>query len=329
MTIEGTKKSRKRTILEGKNAKGELGAAQNGIEAISVDGLVLKNMWARNYQSNGFFVHAAVDSGQHCDGYTMDNLLASGNRSYGLFAKNCFGGKMINSAGFHHGDSAFYVGETPCDEQNWTNHGVVPAPKPCQTQAAVDAAEERPQLRKRARLLRHELQVREDHRIRLLQQRRRDRAQHARQRGLRAERLERLRTQRRVLEQLQLLPRRLGLPHRLGRARRARRGRRSTTRPASGSSSTAATTTWSATTTSSATTSGASPPSPAPAKCSSPTRATTPRTSTTRSSKTGWAATAPTRTANTTSGTTPPAAATAGPPTAPTRPSPRATAKCR
>jgi hypothetical protein len=130
LTIEGTKKSRKKTILEGKNAKGELGAAQNGIEAISVDGIVLKNMWARNYQSNGFFVHASREEGQHCDGYTMDNLLASANRSYGLFAKNCYGGKMIHSTGYHHGDSAFYVGETPCDSQAWTNHGT--APVPCQ-----------------------------------------------------------------------------------------------------------------------------------------------------------------------------------------------------
>jgi hypothetical protein len=132
LTIEGTKKDRKKTILEGKNAKGELGAAQNGVEAISVNGLVLKNMWARNYQSNGFFIHAANEGGQRCDGYTMDNLLASGNRSYGLFAKNCYGGKMINSAGYHQGDSAFYVGETPCDSKKWTNHGVAPPPKPCQ-----------------------------------------------------------------------------------------------------------------------------------------------------------------------------------------------------
>jgi hypothetical protein len=132
LTIEGAKKNRRKTILEGLNAKGELGAAQNGIEAISVDGIVLKNMWARNYQSNGFFVHAANEPGQHCDGYTMDNLLASANRSYGLFAKNCFGGKMINSTGFHHGDSAFYVGETPCNSKNWTNHGIVPPPVPCQ-----------------------------------------------------------------------------------------------------------------------------------------------------------------------------------------------------
>jgi hypothetical protein len=132
LVIEGTKKSRKKVVLEGKNAKGELGAAQNGIEAVSVDGLVLKNMWARNYQSNGFFIHASNEEGQHCDGYTMDNLLASDNRSYGLFAKNCFGGKMINSAGYHQGDSAFYVGETPCDSKTWTNHGIVPPPKPCQ-----------------------------------------------------------------------------------------------------------------------------------------------------------------------------------------------------
>ena len=132
LIIEGAKKNRKKVVLEGKNAKGELGPAQNGIEAIDVDGLVMKNMWARNYQSNGFFVHADAKSGQTCDDYVMDNLLASANRSYGLFAKGCEGGKMINSAGYHHGDSAFYVGETPCDSNAWTNHGVVPAPKPCQ-----------------------------------------------------------------------------------------------------------------------------------------------------------------------------------------------------
>jgi hypothetical protein len=132
LTIEGTKANRKQTILEGKNAKGELGAAQNGIEGISVSGVVLRNMWARNYQSNGFFLHASREGNERCDGYLMENLLASDNRSYGLFAKNCYGGKMLDSAGYHHGDSAFYVGETPCDSKAWTNHGVVPAPKPCQ-----------------------------------------------------------------------------------------------------------------------------------------------------------------------------------------------------
>ncbi len=132
LVIKGIKKDRKKVVLEGKNAKGELGAAQNGIEAIDVDGLVMRNMWARNYQSNGFFVHADVKSGQRCIDYTMDNLLASENRSYGLFAKGCRGGKMINSAGYHQGDSAFYVGETPCDKNTWTNHGIAPPPRPCQ-----------------------------------------------------------------------------------------------------------------------------------------------------------------------------------------------------
>jgi hypothetical protein len=130
LTIAGTNKNERKTILEGTNAKGELGPAQNGVEAVSVSGLVLKNMWARHYESNGFFVHADVGSGQRCDGYTMNNLLASENRSYGLFAKGCLGGKMINSAGYRQGDSAFYVGETPCDKTTFTVHGT--EAKPCQ-----------------------------------------------------------------------------------------------------------------------------------------------------------------------------------------------------
>jgi len=132
LTIEGTKKDRRKTILEGKGARGELGAAQNGVESIGVNGLVLKNMWARNFQANGFFVRDAKVAGQHCDGYTMRNLLASANRSYGLFAKGCFGGRMVDSAAFRHGDSGFYVGETPCSSGSWTDHGVAPPPPPCQ-----------------------------------------------------------------------------------------------------------------------------------------------------------------------------------------------------
>lgn len=127
LTIAGINKNAKKVVLDGTNAKGELGPAQNGIEAIDVNGLVLKNMWARHYQSNGFFIHAVTQSGQECDGYTMNNLIASENRSYGLFAKGCLGGKMINSVGWRQGDSAYYVGETPCDSTKWTNHGV-PAP---------------------------------------------------------------------------------------------------------------------------------------------------------------------------------------------------------
>src|SRR5262249_23401347 len=128
LTIEGDERNRKKVVLEGKSASGEVGAALNGVEAVGVDGLVLRSMWARNYRSSGFFVHAAGEGGPRCVGYTMENLLASSNRSYGLFAKNCLGGKMVNSAGYRQGVSGFSVGETPCDSAAWTDHGANPAP---------------------------------------------------------------------------------------------------------------------------------------------------------------------------------------------------------
>jgi hypothetical protein len=127
MTIEGTKQDRTRTVLEGRNAKGERAAAQNGIEAISVDGLVIKNIWARNFESAGFLVHAPGGD-QHCVGYTMDDLLASGNHSFGLAARGCLGGRMIDSAAYRQGVSGFAVGATPCDAANWGPLGG----EPCQ-----------------------------------------------------------------------------------------------------------------------------------------------------------------------------------------------------
>lgn len=130
MTIEGTKKDRKRTILEGRGATGELGAAQDGIEAVDVDGLVLRNMWARNYGSAGFLVRGAEESGRPCDGYTMENLLASGNRSFGLAVRNCLGGKMIDSAAYRQGAAGFSVAETPCDSPDWNAY----AGEPCQAE---------------------------------------------------------------------------------------------------------------------------------------------------------------------------------------------------
>ena len=55
--------------------------------------------------------------GDHCNGFVMDNDLASFNRSYGLFAKHCIGGKITHSKGWGHGDSAIYIGETPAAGQ--------------------------------------------------------------------------------------------------------------------------------------------------------------------------------------------------------------------
>lgn len=106
--------------------------ANNAIEGRSVNDLVMKNMWARNYSNNTFFVWASTNPAfdERCDGYVMDNLASSDTRSYGLFARNCYGGKMLNSEGWNHGDSAIYIGETPCDSDDWNNRN--PANGPCQ-----------------------------------------------------------------------------------------------------------------------------------------------------------------------------------------------------
>ena len=114
----GASKNPRKQVLDGRNAKlnGDgLEPAQNGIDATNVDGVKIKNLWARNFQSNGFFVHS--DKGTtNCKGFLMKNDLASFNRSYGLFA-NCMGGRMTESEGWGHGDSAIYVGETPPAEK--------------------------------------------------------------------------------------------------------------------------------------------------------------------------------------------------------------------
>jgi hypothetical protein len=119
LVITGTK-SPKKTVLDGKNARIQGQPAQNGIDAVNVDGLKIKKLWARNYPTNGFFVHA--DPGDHCHGFAMDKDWASFNGSYGLFAKHCTGGKITNSKGWGHGDSAIYIGETPPQKNpKWTD----------------------------------------------------------------------------------------------------------------------------------------------------------------------------------------------------------------
>jgi hypothetical protein len=117
LTIQGTKKKNpKKVILEGKNAHDDQGnLAQNAIEGINVDGLRLLNMWARNYATNGFFLRGTKQG--ECVDYLMKNVRASFNRSYGLFAFDCIGGRMTKSTAYGHGDSGFYVGATPPQEK--------------------------------------------------------------------------------------------------------------------------------------------------------------------------------------------------------------------
>ena len=151
LTIMGVKKNKKpnsnaqAVILEGENAQtvvkdtpgwfpgdAETIPANNAIEGRSLVGLKMKNMWARNYQNNTFFVWASnVEEDQElCADFVMDNLVSSDTRAYGLFSRNCFGGKFLNSEGWNHGDSTLYIGETPCDEFDWNNRG--PDAPPCQ-----------------------------------------------------------------------------------------------------------------------------------------------------------------------------------------------------
>jgi hypothetical protein len=119
LIITGTK-SAKKTILDGKNARIQGQPAQNGIDAVNVDGLKMKKLWARNYPTNGLFVHA--DPGDHCHGFAMVDDRASFNGSYGLFAKHCTGGKITNGKAWGHGDSGIYIGETPPQKNpKWTD----------------------------------------------------------------------------------------------------------------------------------------------------------------------------------------------------------------
>ena len=129
LTIQGVKQKKngklkkakaKKVILEGKNAKGPDGsAANNGIEGIDVNDLTVKNMWARNYQANGFFVHDSNPSKGKidCNDYLFRNVIASFNRSYGVYAFGCEGGRITHSTGYGHGDSAFYIGATPVQKK--------------------------------------------------------------------------------------------------------------------------------------------------------------------------------------------------------------------
>jgi hypothetical protein len=113
LTIQGTKKNPKKVVLEGKNK------FNNGIEGDRTDGLRILNLTVRNYTANGVFLHG--EGAKPCDGYLMKNLVASFNRAYGLFAFNCIGGRITESVGYGHGDSAFYIGETPVQsDPKWT-----------------------------------------------------------------------------------------------------------------------------------------------------------------------------------------------------------------
>jgi hypothetical protein len=108
--IIGLTKNPAKVLIEGKNAKGPGGPAQNGIEGENVNRIVLENMKAEHFAANGFYVTM-------CSNYLFKNLIAGFEHSYGLFAFRCIGGRMTHSTGFGNGDSGFYIGGTPFEKK--------------------------------------------------------------------------------------------------------------------------------------------------------------------------------------------------------------------
>lgn len=124
LTIKGTGKTPRKTILEGKNAQlpGGLGIANNGIEIDDAKNVTIENMWVRNFATNGVFWRDTNtdDNKNTCKNPVGKNVDVSFNRSYGLFTFGCVGGAFIGGEGWGHGDSAYYVGATPFQDNPQT-----------------------------------------------------------------------------------------------------------------------------------------------------------------------------------------------------------------
>lgn len=82
---------------------------ENGIRVLGTDGVVVENMTARNYVSNGFFWTGS-------DHFRGSYLTAYRNGDYGIYAFDAYHGQFDNSYGGGSPDAGFYVGECySCD----------------------------------------------------------------------------------------------------------------------------------------------------------------------------------------------------------------------
>jgi hypothetical protein len=79
-------------------------ALENGIRVLDTDGVVVENMTARNYVSNGFFWTGS-------DYYRGSYLTAYRNGDYGIYAFDAYHGQFDNSYGGGSPDAGFYIGE--------------------------------------------------------------------------------------------------------------------------------------------------------------------------------------------------------------------------
>ena len=77
---------------------------ENGIRVLDTDGVVVENMTARNYVSNGFFWTGS-------DYYRGSYLTAYRNGDYGVYAFDAYHGQFDNSYGGGSPDAGFYIGE--------------------------------------------------------------------------------------------------------------------------------------------------------------------------------------------------------------------------
>jgi hypothetical protein len=82
---------------------------ENGIRVLDTDGVVVENMTARNYVSNGFYWTGS-------DRYRGSYLTAYRNGDYGIYAFDAYHGQFDNSYGSGSPDAGFYIGECfECD----------------------------------------------------------------------------------------------------------------------------------------------------------------------------------------------------------------------
>ena len=101
ITIRGV--DRNKVILDGEFT------ADNGIRVLDTDGVVVENMTARNYVSNGFFWTGS-------DRYRGSYLTAYRNGDYGIYAFDAYHGQLDHSLGSGSPDAGFYIGECyKCD----------------------------------------------------------------------------------------------------------------------------------------------------------------------------------------------------------------------
>jgi hypothetical protein len=108
-----------KVVFDGTNATTPDGPAQNAIAFYDANNVVIKNLTAQKYAANGLYISDSAPDGElsngkiDCNDYLVKNTITAFNRSYGVFAFGCAGGKITKSEGYGHGDSAFYIGGTP------------------------------------------------------------------------------------------------------------------------------------------------------------------------------------------------------------------------